>query len=134
MDSLYELLMIHIDLLDYAKTLSFRILKLSNKGSIEELEIIVANRNRLVSIISEVQTKIEDLISQFDIRKVKNSDIEIFKSWSNDVNSWVRVVDEIDKKTLEDLEEAKEQTCKEILTVSNQKKAIGGYNLNDTKK
>jgi hypothetical protein len=131
---LYSQIMQHLDLLN-ALTRSTKLLLLSSqKRDINLIEQVTENRDRLINVIKTIQVSIENQINEINPRAYKPEHIDVFKSWSKEVNQIIQFNDQMDQECLALLEGQKEETTKEIATVYKNHQSIKGYDLSSVKK
>lgn len=94
----------------------------------------IENRERLLNIVQQLQTRIEEKISELIPSDISISYMDILKCWNNEINIWIEKTNEIDQNTTEILENQKEETTKEISTIFKIQEKFKGYNLADLKK
>lgn len=131
---LFERIMQHMDLLTGLTDASRGLLAAATNGKVELIEQITDNRERLISIIKTFQSGIEDDVKKLKAGDVTTAEIEILKTWSNEVNQIVLLNDKIDQEVVTALTTQKEQTTQEIASVFKNRQSVKGYNLSSVKK
>lgn len=131
---IFEKIMQHIDLLSALTSASNALLTAAQNRKFEIVEQIVENRERLLNVIKTIQTNIEDDIAKLHPGQVTREEIEILKSWSQEVNQIVMINDKLDRDSMILLEQQKEETTKEIATVFTNRQSFKGYDLSNVKK
>jgi hypothetical protein len=131
---LFERIMQHMDLLTGLTDASRGLLAAATNGKVELIEQITDNRERLISIIKTFQSGIEDDVKKLKAGDVTRAEIEILKTWSNEVNQIVLLNDKIDQEVVTALTTQKEQTTQEIASVFKNRQSVKGYNLSSVKK
>lgn len=124
----------HTDLMDMCSTCSSRMLEAAMAGNVELADQESLNRERLVNIISKVQTSIENEINKTHVTEGSNYLVSLVKAWSNDIEIWLQKVGKLDQEIVSALEEEKQKTTQEISSTFQNKEKIKGYNLNSVKK
>jgi hypothetical protein len=124
----------HTDLMDMCTTCSVKMLKAAQAGKVDEADQESINRERLVNIISKVQTTIEDEIKAVSLGEGANYLVSLVKAWSNDIELWLQTVGKLDQEILSALEDEKLKTTQEISSTFQNKEKIKGYNLSTVKK
>lgn len=112
--------------------LTKNIVELTNEQKIDELEKEMLNRERLISIIDQLQREIEKDLSKLE-GPISEDFVFFVKDWAQDVTDSLDLIQEIDQSTLEKLEDMKDLTQNEISTVFRIKNNIKAYNLNSLK-
>ncbi|EQC43267.1 hypothetical protein [Bacteriovorax sp. Seq25_V] len=130
----FENIMQHLDLLEALTNASQGLLAAAQNGKVDLVDQIIDNRERLINIIRKVQTNVEEEIAKFDLKTVTPEHIQIFKTWSQEVNQIVYVNDKLDIETTEILTNQKEQTTQEIASVFKNRQSFKGYDLSNVKK
>ncbi|WP_412471041.1 hypothetical protein [Halobacteriovorax sp. RT-2-4] len=122
----------HLDLLGLLVNSTKSMITSCNNGRFDLVDNISENRERLINIIRLLQDEIE---AEIQNNKViyPQEDIEIFKSWIQDVTELVHENQKLDDECLNLLSQAKESTTKEISTVFKKRQQFQGYNLNNVK-
>jgi len=96
---IFENIMQHLDLLEALTNSSQGLLLAAQNGKVELVDQIIDNRERLINIIKKVQTNVEEEIGALDLKTVTPEHIQIFKTWSQEVNQIVYVNDKLDIET-----------------------------------
>jgi hypothetical protein len=125
--------MSHLALTDSSNELSRRVLGAAKSGDMHKINLETANRARLLKIIIKFELEISNLVSLLDISKVSREEIEIIKSWSLDINKWIRFTEQIDQEINNQLMKRKEETTVEIATLYKNREKFKGYNLSTLK-
>ena len=128
------LILRHTDLMDMCTTCSKNMLRAALAGKVDEADQESVNRDRLVNIISEVQTSIENEIKATTLENDAEYLVSLVKAWSNDIELWLHSVGKLDQEILSALEDEKQKTTQEISSTFQNKEKIKGYNLSTVKK
>lgn len=131
-ESLSGKIMRHLDLLGVLVSATNSMLKNAELGNFETVEQVAENRERLINIVRLLQDDIEEKL-QSSKAHYKDSEMDVFRSWIQDVTILITKNDELDKQCLETLSKAKESTTQEISNVYKTRKQFQGYNLNNVK-
>jgi len=131
---LFERIMQHMDLLTGLTDASRGLLAAAKNGRVDLIEEITDNRERLISIIKTFQSGIENDVKKLKAGDISRAEIEILKTWSQEVNQVVLLNDQIDQDALEALNTEKDKTTQEIASVFKNHQSIKGYNLTSVKK
>lgn len=131
-ESLSGKIMRHLDLLGVLVSATNSMLKNAELGNFETVEQVAENRERLINIVRLLQDDIEEKL-QSSKAHYKDSEMDVFRSWIQDVTILITKNDELDKHCLETLSKAKESTTQEISNVYKTRKQFQGYNLNNVK-
>lgn len=131
-ESLSGKIMRHLDLLGVLVSATNSMLKNAELGNFETVEQVAENRERLINIVRLLQDDIEEKL-QNSKAHYKDSEMDVFRSWIQDVTILITKNDELDKQCLETLSKAKESTTQEISNVYKTRKQFQGYNLNNVK-
>lgn len=118
----------HLSMLDLALSSSR---KIAAFAKLENLDAVVSetdNRERLVNVIGQIQSTIENQINQLNAALLQAEDINILKSWFNDMSIWSDRMIEVDRETVEILSQQKDDTTKEIAHLFKNKELFKGYN------
>ncbi|MBT3583296.1 MAG: hypothetical protein HN509_00200 [Halobacteriovoraceae bacterium] len=129
-----KLIIRHLQYLEQAKQLTCQVLHLSSAEDIDPVFREIENRDRLVQIIRQAQSQIEEAIENLTPDKITRGFVQVVKSWQADTDFWAEKVNEMDMQVVANLEIAKRKTSNEIAQVFSNKSKIKGYNLNDLKK
>ena len=132
--NIFERIMQHMDLLGGLTDASNGSLAAAKNGRIDLIEQITDNRERLISIIKTFQSGIEEDVTNLKAGDVTRAEIEILKTWSQEVNQIVLHNDNLDTEVLEALSDQKDQTTQEIASVFKNRQSVKGYNLSSVKK
>lgn len=124
---IFEKIMQHLDFLECLLSATHGLEAATRKNKIDLIEQITDNRDRLINIIKALQSGIEDDIANADKRIFTTDVIEILKSWSNEVNNLVQVVDQKDREISLLLENLKSETSKEIGSIYKSRNSIRNY-------
>ena len=126
-DKLIESIQLHLSLLDLAVSCSQNI---RDFAAAENLDAVVSetdNRERIVNIVSQVQSGIEGHVNLLSPEDLTNEGINILKSWFNDLNICSEKMLSFDRETVEFLAQQKEDTTKEIAHIFKNKEMFKGY-------
>ncbi len=118
----------HLSMLDLAVKSSELI---RNHASREELEAVVSeteNRERIINVVTTLQRKIENNVNELDASNVTADDINLLKSWFNDLNIWSEKMLALDRETVELLGQQKDSTTREIAMIFKNKEVFKSYN------
>ncbi len=122
----------HLTYMKAVEKSSLDIFKSAMQG---EFGIMVAeskNRARLINILQDLQTSIEDMLE--DTENCKGAEtLDILLKWNNDVSLWVEKINKIDQQIIDFLQGQKEKTIQEIAHIFKNRQALKGYNLGNTK-
>ena len=118
----------HLSLLEVALHTSAKIKFFANLGDIDQVISETENRERLVNIIGQIQSVIENKIQALGPQDMQEDSLDILKTWFNDLSNWSEKMIEIDRETVELLDQQKENTTKEIATIFKNKEMFKGYN------
>jgi hypothetical protein len=127
MNELFESIQQHLSLLDLALNSSANILFLASNQETDLVITETENRERLINVISELQHHIEQKISALNPVELQGDSIMILKSWFADLSIWSDKLIEMDKATVEYLNQQKEDTTKEIANIFKNKESHKGY-------
>ncbi len=125
---LFEDIQTHLSLLDRAVLSSSKIAQSAEAQDLDSVVNETENRERIMNIISSVQSSIEDKINQLNAALLSNGDIDILKTWFSDLSLWSEKIIAFDRITVEHLSQQKESTTKEIAHLFKNKEVIKGYN------
>lgn len=131
---LFERIMQHMDLLTGLTDASRGMLAAAKNGKVELIEQITDNRERLINIIRTFQSGIEADVKKLKAGDVTKAEIEVLKTWSQEVNQIVVLNDKIDQEVVQVLKEEKDKTTQEIASVFKNRQSVKGYNLSSVKK
>jgi predicted nucleic acid-binding Zn-ribbon protein len=123
----------HLSLLEMAQNSSAKIKFFALSGEVDSVSNETDNRERLMAVISQIQSGIETKISSLAPHDLEPDTLDILKTWFSDVAIISESIIEIDKDTLDLLTEQKEETTKEIATIFKNKEMFKGYNLSAKK-
>ena len=127
-EKLIESIQLHLSLLDLAVSSSQRIRDFAANENLDSVVSETDNRERIVNIVSQVQSGIEAHINLLSPEDLTNEGINILKSWFHDLNiSSERMLD-FDRETVELLGQQKDDTTKEIAHIFKNKEMFKGYN------
>jgi hypothetical protein len=118
----------HLTLLDHLVQVSEKIRDHARNQKLDEVVSETENRERLVSIVAKIQGEVEDKINQLDGNGITSNEIQILKSWFQDLNDWSEKILICDQEAVEYLDQQKENTTKEIATIFRSKEIFKGYN------
>ncbi len=127
-DQIIERIQLHLILLEQSLNLSSKILFFSQINDLNGVVNETENRERLMNIISKVQRSVEEDITTMDAKQVSTMDLGILKSWFNDLAIWSEKITALDKETVENLSQQKDEATKEIATIFRNKEMFKGYN------
>ncbi len=123
----------HQSLLNKSVSLTEKMIKAAQKENIELVTELADNRQRLLDIINQAQADIEKKLEQ-NIGTRESSFIRKANSWISNTQIFIQEIARLDEILLEELNQVKENTIKEVSKVYKQKKSIQGYNLNNVKR
>jgi hypothetical protein len=126
--TIFEDIQRHLSLLDLALASSIKITSLAKNENLDGLVNETDNRERLVNLIGQFQQAIENQINQINAAELSSNDINILKTWFEDLANWSEKMIEQDRLTVELLAQQKESTTKEIAVVYKNKESLKGYN------
>jgi translation initiation factor 2B subunit (eIF-2B alpha/beta/delta family) len=124
----------HTDLMDMCSTCSKRMLSAAQEGNVDLADQESFNRERLVNIISKVQSAIEAEIKAVSLGEGAEYLVSMVKAWNNDLELWLESIGKLDQEILTALDEVKSKTTQEISSTFQNKEKIKGYNLSSVKK
>jgi hypothetical protein len=130
---LMENIQAHLALLDLALQSSARIKSFATKKDIDGVTSETENRERIINIVGQIQSKIERQIDALAPGDLTPDSLPILKSWFQDLAHWSDKMTAIDSDTIELLADQKEETTKEIGTIFKNKELFKGYNLSQKK-
>ena len=128
MNQLFGDIQQHLSMLDLALKSSEQI---KNHASREELDAVVnetENRERIINVVTALQRKIENSVNELDASNVTSDDINLLKSWFNDLNIWSEKMLALDRETVELLGQQKDSTTREIAMIFKNKEVFKNYN------
>lgn len=128
LNEIYKLIQVHMTLLDNSVSISERIFHIACAGKTEFLDQELDNRGRLLNTISEIQSAIEKQVYELDGSQVKPADIDILRTWYNELAIISEKILVCDEKTVEVLNEHKSSTTQEIAHLFKSKEMFKGYN------
>lgn len=131
---IFEAIMQHLDMLNGLTDATKALFVQATKGDAQAVDQILDNRDRLINIISKFQANIEDDIRKLDIKQITKEHIDIFKTWSAEVNQIIYHTDRLDRETTQMLIDQKDQTTAEIANVFKNRQSFRGYDLGNVKK
>lgn len=108
-----------------------RILRSCSEGTLEQVELLIENRERMLNQLAELQASIESEANQLTL---SDELLDLLRTWLNDLNLWVERFIEHDRSIILDLTHLKEQTTREIATIYKAREGHKGYNLKSVKK
>ncbi|MBT3234973.1 MAG: hypothetical protein HN353_03385 [Bdellovibrionales bacterium] len=124
----------HLNYMDSVLILSMKIFEAAEQENESRLTLESNNRERLINIIDQIQSKTEIMIKALPSSSLGQEFIDVLILWSQEVANWVEDVDQIDQKILDKLYTLKESTTKEIATIFKSRQQFKGYNLNSVRK
>lgn len=127
-NSILESMQAHLSLLELALNTSAKIKFFASISDVDQVISETENRERLVNVIGQLQGIIETKISSLGPQDLQGDTISILKSWFNDLSIWSDKMIELDRETVELLNQQKEDTTKEIATIFKNKEMFKGYN------
>lgn len=133
-NTIVEDIMRHTDLMTAISEESRKLLKYAEDNQIEKIEATTGNRDRMINILEGYQHKIESNTRLLEDSELSATNVDILKSWLNDLNLWVEEYMAIDSQIVEALEAAKSKTSNEIAQVFTARNKHKGYNLSSVKK
>ena len=128
MNQLFGDIQQHLSMLDLALKSSELI---KNHAGREELDAVVSeteNRERVINIVTALQRKIENSVNELDASSITADDINLLKSWFNDLNIWSEKMLALDRETVELLGQQKDSTTREIAMIFKNKEVFKSYN------
>lgn len=131
---LFEGIMQHMDLLEALTQATNSLLLAAQKAQVDTVWQITENRERLINIIRTIQTRIEDDIKELDLKTVQPEHLDIFRTWSQEVNQIIYLNDKVDQETTALLVDQKDQAQAEIGSVYKNRQSFKGYDLSNVKK
>ncbi len=130
----YRLIMVHLGIFDVISDLTNRALMALSENNLESMMYDLQNKDRLINILSEVQAEIEDLIETTAQENIDSEFVNIIKTWSNDLNLNLEKISHLDMELTDALNNAKDETSKELASIFRSFEQFKGYNLSTTKK
>ncbi len=124
---IFEKVMQHLDFLEALLSATNGLEIAAKKNKIDLVAQITDNRDRLINIIKALQGGIEEDITKLDRYLMTQENIDIFKTWSHEVNNLIHLVDKKDKEITILLEDLKTETSKEIGSIYKNKNSIRNY-------
>ena len=124
----------HLELLEALTKFSELLVNAAEERKFSVIEEITENRGRLLEIIKELQEGIENEIESLDVSAITQDELDIIRSWEQDVNKLVKRNDHSDQVSTEILERLKEETTKDIVTTFKNRQLFKGYDLSNLKK
>jgi hypothetical protein len=118
----------HLSMLELALHSSAKIKFFAAVEDIDQVSEETENRERIVNIIGQLQSQIENKISCLGPHDLQGDTIAILKSWFNDLSIWSEKMIAFDQETVELLNQQKENSTKEIATIFKNKEMFKGYN------
>ena len=114
---------------DFAVKLSKKAHDAAKNEDIDQMEIILDNRCRVIQTIEQYQEKVISITEESPTSENK----DLLNLWFLDVSRFVSTIDAIDSEITHFLNQSREKIIKEIGVLSSSKKVINGYNLQTTK-
>lgn len=130
-NDIFELIDFHKHLLNDAIAITQRLLDSASEGDATKCEHLADNRERLVNLISITQSKIENLLNQLPQTALTHSFIDQLRAWQTHLKLSIAEITNLDRKIVELLQDAKDDTTKEIRDIFKSKEMFKGYNLTD---
>jgi hypothetical protein len=118
----------HLSMLELALHSSAKIKFFASVEDVDQVIEETDNRERIVNIIGQLQSQIENKISCLAPHDLHGDTIAILKSWFNDLSIWSEKMIALDQETVELLNQQKEDSTKEIATIFKNKEMFKGYN------
>lgn len=128
LNEIYTAIQSHLSLLDLALATSSKIKFFASNSEVEQVINETENRERLVNVIAQLQGSIENKISALGPQDLQEDTLSILKSWFIDLANWSEKMIELDRETVEFLNQQKDDTTKEIATIFRNKEMFKGYN------
>jgi hypothetical protein len=123
----------HQTLLNKTMALTQSMIELAKNANVEKVSRLADEREKLLSIISQVQGDVERYLNE-NSTKLDRYLAQKANSWIGQTTIYIQQIAEQDQILLEQLNQVKENTREEIGTVYKQKSSIKGYNLNNVKR
>ncbi len=124
----------HMYMLDKSLLSSKKIDRYLKDERLKEMTAETENRERLFNIIEYIQNKIEKMLNLILQDELSKEYLQGIKNWQKDMTNKVDQIIQLDHQIVCQLENAKDQTSKEIATIYKQKQLFKGYNLGDVHK
>jgi hypothetical protein len=128
LNDIYLHIQAHLSLLDMALNTSDKIKFFASTGDIDQVISETENRERLLNVITQIQSAVETKIGALGPHDLEEDSLIILKTWFSDLAAWSEKMIELDRETVELLNQHKEDTTKEIATIFKNKEMFKGYN------
>ncbi len=131
---IFEGIQNHLNFLEGALKTAEEMYHFSLKKDVDQVTNLADNFERILNIISRAQRSIEQQIYLLSPGSVSAGELEILKLWVQEVNLLTEKINEVDNKTLDQLDQIKTETGTEIGAVFSNKEKIKGYSSAQGKK
>ena len=109
------------------------IYRMGLNGMFTELTKETENRQRLISIVEHLQSKIEMEIDKLDGASIPEYLIDILNEWKYEFSQKVHNIRQVDRRVVDLLTRNKDQLSKEISHLFRDRELFKGYNLTNVK-
>ncbi len=127
------LIMKHLALLDKVHDTSYKLYHASANSNLNLVKFESDNRERLINILRNIQFKVEDEINNLAMSDITSELLEMLDCWKWDINISINNIDILDQKTMESLQEQKDETSCKIASIYKSREKFKGYNLKNLK-
>ncbi len=128
LNDIYLHIQAHLSLLDMALNTSDKIKFFASTEDVDQVITETENRERLLNVITQIQSTVETKISSLGPQDLEEDTLMILKTWFADLATWSEKMIELDRETVELLNQQKDDTTKEIATIFKNKEMFKGYN------
>jgi hypothetical protein len=127
-EALFENIQQHLSMLDLAVLSSEKIRNYAKNENLDGVVSETENRDRMVNIVNQIQSKLEEQINLLNTNEISNNGTLILKSWFSDLNILSERMLTYDRETVEYLGQQKDDTTKEIVLIFKNKEIFKSYN------
>ena len=131
MDKIRKLIDLHEQLLVEALKLSQILLKQSEARNVEVVAVACEQREKLISLIEEVQDKIE--LKLRTLKYINRPMKEDLDNWQKNLKLVLEEITYYDQHIVALLNNEKDKTMQEIAEIFSSKEKFRGYNLKDVR-
>lgn len=126
----------HLCMLEELYNVTTRIHAYARSSNVGPLVNEVENRERLMNILEHLQNKVTGLFDNFRVLNEEERQrlVKMAKSWQMKVDAKIHAIDQLNASILEELDQQKLQTLKEVFFLHQSKEKFKGYNLNNVKR
>ena len=132
--SIEKMIMYHIGIIEQIKCTSLNIQEAAADDKIEVVFLLVDNRDRLINIADDFQTKIQLFINQLTQDNLIGQFKSLINTWAHEVGGLLDQTNLLNDMTEKILMSKKEQVSTEISSIHNTRKAYKGYNLRNVRR